>query len=68
MKNEMKRTIEPSVTERTGLDVVLKGDGQTKESLYRFASNDQWSVPLFLRDSRNCAQGNAQDEKDATEE
>jgi len=64
----MKRTREPSLTKRIGLDVAVKDNGQTKEPLYRFASNDQTSVPLFLQDSRNCDQGSAQDEKDATEE
>ena len=64
----MKRTREPSLTKQIGLDAVVKDNGQTKGPLYRFASNDQMPVPLFLRDSRNCDQGNAQDEKDATEE
>jgi len=64
----MKRTRRPSLNKRIGLDVVVKDNGQTKEPLYQFASNGQTSVPLFLQDSRNCDQGNAQDEKDATEE
>ncbi|HSB28323.1 MAG TPA: hypothetical protein VLE19_10730 [Pyrinomonadaceae bacterium] len=64
----MKRTMEPTLTKGIGLDVALKDDGQTKKPSYQFASNDRTSVPLFLRDSRNCDQGNTQDEKDAAEE
>lgn len=53
----MKRTMERRLTEGMGLGVALKDDVQTKKPPYQFASNDQTSVPLFLRDSRNCDQG-----------
>ncbi len=45
----------------------LKDEGETKEPV-KENTDDQTSLPLFLRDSPEGDRGNAQDEKDNMEE
>jgi len=45
----------------------LKDEGEKKEPVYERLSKES-STPLFMRDSPEGNRGNAQDEKDETEE
>jgi hypothetical protein len=45
----------------------LKDDGENKEPVSEVVLKES-STPLFIRDSEGGNKGNAQDEKDATEE
>jgi hypothetical protein len=45
----------------------MKAEGETKEPPYETLF-DESAVPLFMKDSHDGDKGNAQDEKDASEE
>jgi hypothetical protein len=45
----------------------LKDEGENKEPVYEILFKEP-STPLFIRDSKSGNEGNAQDEKDETEE
>lgn len=45
----------------------LKDEGEIKKPVYETPA-DEFATPLFLKDSPDVDKGNAQDEKDETEE